>query len=207
MPASQDKNDQSSPTPPQNPPASREPKLQSHLNRLCKRDKTITFFSHSEAVAKKYPLSRGALKDGGDWILADLPSASGYQLWITQQFPATARMNSMLVGENADYDGDGSTNLLEYAFGTNPTSALSKTSPYSERAANRLHFIYSRPVQIADVLYQPELARSPAGPWSTSGIESVSTRDTGNTRTVTVRSATRVTFFPAQFFRLKVTRQ
>jgi autotransporter-associated beta strand protein len=77
---------------------------------------------------------------------------SALQAWRQQFFDTTA--NSGTAADMADPDGDGVTNLLEYALGTAPDSAASAGRPVLGRAGNflTLSFIRSR----GDVTYVVE---------------------------------------------------
>ncbi len=49
--------------------------------------------------------------------------------WLTASFTAAERANSAISGWNADADGDGLNNTLEYCLGLNPKSASSTWNP------------------------------------------------------------------------------
>ena len=47
---------------------------------------------------------------------------TGYEAWLRENTTDATFHNSMTLAATDDLDGDGINNLLEYAFGTNPTS-------------------------------------------------------------------------------------
>ena len=67
---------------------------------------------------------------------------SPLQAWRQQFFGTTA--NSGTAADMADPDGDGVTNLLEYALGTAPNSAASAGRPVLGRAGNFLTLSFIR---------------------------------------------------------------
>ena len=54
------------------------------------------------------------------WITSDLPSRQSYDQWAFVNFGNSNMVNTI---ENADYDQDGQSNILEYLTGTDPTTA------------------------------------------------------------------------------------
>jgi mono/diheme cytochrome c family protein len=55
------------------------------------------------------------------WITNDLPAYQTFSQWQTAQFGST---NSPAAAPNADPDGDGANNLLEFLVGTSPANSL-----------------------------------------------------------------------------------
>ncbi len=103
-------------------------------------------------------------------------------------------VNTALVGPAADAEGDGLTNLAEYAFGRQPrthdNSALSTASIVSDGGNNYLAVTFNRRHNALDLTYTIESADNLAGPWLSAsqqfgtatvlagGIEQVTFRDT-----------------------------
>ncbi len=62
---------------------------------------------------------------------------------------------SLLANPFGDFDGDGSTELIEYALGTMPTNSSSIIRPQTVPAAgNEFHFTFNRPKNLPDVSYR-----------------------------------------------------
>ncbi len=109
-----------------------------------------------------------------------------------------------------DPDGDGVSNVIEYALGGDPLRAdAAAILPHAERdAQGRAVFVFDRPVGYAQVGYAVEVATTLAGPW-TSGpavtaapVVSASPRGAGFER-VTVRALSPAVDGPSVFYRLR----
>ena len=95
---------------------------------------------------------------------------SSLQIWRQTHFATTAAAGA--AADAADPDGDGASNLLEYALGTSPTSAASTPSLASKlvtfadaQSTQHLEITFQR---IADpqLIYRVEAADDLDGPWS-----------------------------------------
>lgn len=102
-------------------------------------------------------------------------------------------------GPTDDPDGDGISNLLEYALAFNPASANASALPAPTVVNDRLTYIYER--ARTDVTYVVETTTNLADPnsWTTDGID----QGTPDAEGITVASAPIGT---QRYFRLKVTR-
>lgn len=112
--------------------------------------------------------------------------------------------NPPLSGDEEDYDFDGFKNLLEYAFGMNPTIAGVVGQPTSAReedsGTSYLYLIYAKDTTKTDITYQAESSIALSG-WS--NISDTLQSTAGNIQT---RKA-RIPLNGAQkFLRLRVTR-
>ena len=58
---------------------------------------------------------------------ADMPGRA-YDFWTLEHFTPSERTQSAISGTDADADGDGVVNLLEYAFGSDPQNPLDSGS-------------------------------------------------------------------------------
>ncbi len=103
-------------------------------------------------------------------------------------------VNTALVGPAGDAEGDGLTNLAEYAFGRQPrahdNSALSSASIVNDAGDNYLAVTFLRRHKALDLTYTIETTDNLAGPWTPTtqqfgttvelgnGIEQVTYRDT-----------------------------
>jgi hypothetical protein len=147
------------------------------------------------------------------------PAEEWRQLWFGQ----TA--NSGDAADDFDFDKDGLANLLERAFGSDPTSAdldpAAALPPYEsvepDGGNDYLAITYRRLAggsgttgmgyTAGGIVYTVEYDGDLADPWSTGSVVPVgSPVDNGDgTETVTVRLSTPVTVAERQFMRLRVT--
>jgi hypothetical protein len=103
------------------------------------------------------------------------PPAEPYVQWREQAFSSTLQGNPALVAEDADPDGDGLSNLLEYALGSSPVAADADSPgrPLSQLIEGRLALDFPRsPARTdldlvveasADLVTWTPIARSLAG--------------------------------------------
>jgi|GEM_PF-5135376 len=124
-------------------------------------------------------------------------------------------------GNSQDFDGDGYTNLMEYAFNTDPTSKASvpraTASIQNVAGNNRLRISFTRHTERTDINYTVQAATSLAGPW-TDIAQSILGGDvtdislgtfaidqgTGLVRTVIVTDKQTVAGSPKRFLRVQV---
>lgn len=144
-------------------------------------------------------------------------AASPIEAWRYQYFGTTA--NTGNAADNADPDHDGVPNLLEYAYGLNPTNANSKAGLNTSVISNRFTITLPRNTAAADITITLQSADSLKGTWtalasSVAGApfspsitgSAASESGTGITRMVTVTDAY-LTTNPAhssRFFRIVV---
>jgi hypothetical protein len=143
-------------------------------------------------------------RSGNSVLLSDYQtSLTLVQAWRLLWFGTTS--NTGTAADTFDADGDGLVNLLEYALGSNPTSAASATPPVSGSAAGHLTLSFNR---IADptLIYQVEAGGDfSKTPWS-SIWQSTGAENTAGPVTVTDSSHTiNVSAPPLRFLRLRVT--
>jgi len=99
--------------------------------------------------------------DAVQWI-----PAGGYNQWVSDHFTEQEVGNPVIVGQDADPDGDGIANLIEYAFGTEPRegsadSELTRVKPEVVQVAGerRLRLRFTLPEFIpTDLIYQIEVS-------------------------------------------------
>jgi len=77
---------------------------------------------------------------------------TGIENWRNLEF-GTDVNNPTIAGNNADPDGDGIDNLMEYALGLDPNSSDAKTGIYSESTGSELSIIYPRNKDATDLNY------------------------------------------------------
>lgn len=121
------------------------------------------------------------------------PDASQFAAWLAGIFPLSDLNDPALGGPLGDADGDGISNVLEFAFGLNPQVSGQSGLPSVEIAesGDELLFHYRRLLGGGGMDYLPETsigieAWADAGP-SFSGAASISPNADGRTETVTRR--------------------
>ncbi len=94
-----------------------------------------------------------------------------FDVWRFEQFGANTN-NAAISGELADPDSDGIVNLLEYAFNLDPNAAsvAGLPSPQIDPSCGCLTLAYTKVLAATDLIYTPEAADEPGGPWSTNGV-------------------------------------
>ncbi|MBI2512566.1 MAG: ExeM/NucH family extracellular endonuclease [Opitutae bacterium] len=122
------------------------------------------------------------------------------QSWRQTHFGTTA--NSGNAADTADPDGDGLTNLVEYALGLDPTAATTTSAPQAGTSAGNWTYTYTRPSDRSDLAYAVEISTDLVN-WTTSGVTHSLVSDVGGVATY---QATYPTVSADKlFFRLKIT--
>jgi len=124
-----------------------------------------------------------------------------FSSWRTARFTSGELADANISGPNADPDGDGYPNLLEYALGLEPKSADSTGLPELGTTATDWVYTYTRPADRSDLAYTVEVSTD-LGSWTTGDVThelvaSVGVSETWRAR-LPLSSAANV------FFRLKV---
>ncbi len=119
------------------------------------------------------------------------------QSWITTHFTESELDDEAISGPTADPDGDGLTNLLEYALGLDPRSPDTTGLPEMSTTETDWVYTYTRPVDRDDITYAVEISSDLSG-WSTTGITHELVSTDGGTQTwratVPLSSATSLYF-------------
>lgn len=172
----------------------------------------------------------GSGSSGSDaaWVdcVSWMPSLSGYNLWLADHFSGEDLGNPAIVAPDADPDGDGSPNVLEYAFGRDPSGGGLDDSGFGEvipevvkvGGKDRLRLRFSLPDPVpADIRYEVEVSdnlgtwtevaeQANAGGWTGTGTSTVDAPTSGRRQ---VRITDSGTTAPAgkRMGRIKVTLQ
>ena len=136
-----------------------------------------------------------------------------YGTWQTAHFSAAELANPAVGGDGADPDGDGITNLLEYALNLDPRTAGTQGLPTVGGTAvgggQYLTLTYRQVIGAADISYVPQVSGDLVN-WNagTGYLAPVSTTPNtdGLTQTVVVRDLTPINGANRRFARLLVTR-
>ncbi len=159
--------------------------------------------------------ARAALATGSDHlpVVADYTVGTPYNAWQAQYFTGAELSNPAVSGDNADPDGDGLGNLLEYALGLDPRSAGTAGLPVVGvgrfGTGQNLTLTYTRLIAATDVTYLAQVSGD-LSTWTTGAdiVETLSTTNNadGRTQTVVVRDLTQMSAASSRFIRLLVTR-
>lgn len=135
-------------------------------------------------------------------------SDTPFAAWRVAEFGINAG-NDVISGDHADPDGDDIVNLLEYALHLDPNVASATGLPVGEgdSTCGCLTLIYTKVLAATDLLYTPEAADDPGGPWNTTGI--TETIIAADTMTLTIKASDAAHPFATagkRFMHLKITR-
>ncbi|MFO1487396.1 MAG: choice-of-anchor M domain-containing protein [Verrucomicrobiota bacterium] len=138
------------------------------------------------------------------WAFQILPLRP-WEEWVsTNWLPATG---TNITGAGADPDGDGTVNLLEYAFGNDPRVALATNAPVvtfvNDNGTNYGALSYRHATNATDVSFEVRADDTPV--WLTetlTNIAAVITLD--GAESVTVRDSTPREQAPHRFYQLRV---
>lgn len=148
-----------------------------------------------------YPFTATATNELGTGTLTGTLTVQSLRTaWTAANFNSTERADQSISGPNADPDGDGLANLLEYALGTNPWSA--NTPPAASTDAVDWLYTYTRPSGQNDLSYEVEVSDNLIS-WTTAGVLHERMSTDGSTETWRARCP--LAAAPCLFFRLKIT--
>ncbi len=126
---------------------------------------------------------------------------SNAQSWLSNYFTEAELGDTNISGPTADPDGDGLTNLLEYALGLDPRDTDTTGLPEMSTTATDWVYTYTRPVDRDDITYAVEISSDLSG-WSTTGITHELVSSSGGTQTW--RATVPLSSGDNVFFRLKI---
>lgn len=149
------------------------------------------------------PRVGGALLGANQRSTITIGDIAGYALFVATQFTVGEQANAAISGANADPDGDGIPNLIEYALGLNPKSADAGANTSVSAVGGEWVFTYSRPAGLTDITYSVEYSTN-LSLWTTSGVTHELVSSSGGTEIW--RARVTATGTNTAFFRLRVTR-
>jgi alpha-tubulin suppressor-like RCC1 family protein len=178
-------------------------------------DGSVVAWGRNSSREATVPVDLGpvlTLAGGGSHSVAlrAVPSepATGLSAWRAAYFSSAELLDAQISGPNADPDGDGLSNLLEYALGLEPRTATSvaTTSGLPEVAASATEwtYTYTRPSDRRDVTYAVEISTD-LGAWTTDGVTHELVSTDAATGTQTWRARVPLSTGANLFFRLKIT--
>jgi len=130
---------------------------------------------------------------------------SAYGAWRVSRFVPDELIDSSVSGDGTDPDGDGITNLMEYALDLDPKVASVAGMPTMASTNGYLTLIYRKNKQATDITYLVEATGAlNSDSWSTNGLTIMSTVDSNTYWLITVRDAVPVSIATNRFMRLKV---
>jgi hypothetical protein len=113
--------------------------------------------------------------------------------------------NTGQFADGSDFDGDSLTNLLEYAFATDPKASTSYPHSFALNVGT-LDFLYPKNKTATDLTYTVEWSDTLGNDWSTAGVGApIVLGDNGTIQQIKV-SVPYTAGVPRRFLRLKVTR-
>jgi hypothetical protein len=157
------------------------------------------------------------LRIGTTWhsvVPTDGTAPAGFAAWQEENFSGLDLGNPGISGPSADPDGDGLTNLVEYALGSNPRvpgrnvipQLTMETMAVGGTSGSYLVLTYNRPNSIADIAYAVK-SSSDLVNWMADAVQ-ISAVDEGNgTTTYSYRSAVPVGSGARSFLRLEISQQ
>lgn len=139
-----------------------------------------------------------SVASGGDGGFAD---------WRSQHFNEQELADESVSGPEADPDGDGLENLLEYALGLNPRAATADGSSVvgieSISGTDYLTLSFRKPDAISDIAYTVEVS-SDLIEWTAEAVSAGETQHEDGTTTFTYRDSQPVSQGERRFLRLRV---
>jgi len=131
-----------------------------------------------------------------------------FNVWRLAEFGTNAN-NVAISGDFADPDRDGIVNLLEYALDLDPNvpAVTGLPFPQVDPTCGCLTLTYTRVISATDIVYLPESAANPGGPWSTDGVTEQVIANNGVTQTIKARDAGHpIATAGHRFMHLRITR-
>lgn len=134
-----------------------------------------------------------------------VPALTPFQEWQAEQWPETT--DPGVIGPDVDPDGDGRSNLLEYAHGLNPhesdTIRPVAVAVHAREGTPTGSFTYRRAKRATDLQFSVEAASSLDGPWQPLSIPD-EVNDEGDAEWITLRDFLPVAEASARFYRVRL---
>ena len=122
------------------------------------------------------PLLGGALLNATQQALIDI-TLPNFATWLSEYFTSSQLANPLISGSSADPNGNGLSNVLEYAFGLNPLvrnnadpSGLTLLSIQNIGGVNYLTITFHERIPAGDLTYTPQTSGSAGGPWNADAV-------------------------------------
>ncbi len=151
---------------------------------------------------------RGAITEADEAAMthADVSYAAVFASWQVPNFSPIERANLAISGPQADPDGDGLANLLEYALGLPPKTADINDLPTGAINSGSLTLTFNKNRAASDVVFTPEVS-SDLSLWQSGPafIEQTLLSEDTATQTLRALDLTPIANAPRHFMRLKVT--
>jgi len=164
---------------------------------LAEGDRTVTLSLNTD-------LAYSVGSAGSDTVIIHDKPFDG---WRYNHFTSSELNVSMTSGPNADPDGDGISNLMEYALNLDPKVPGSSGLPVAAVENGMLTLSYTQVKAATDISYIPEISTDLVTWNQGSGyLSMLQTTGSGTTQTVKVGSLISPSTAPKQFIRLRVTR-
>lgn len=163
------------------------------------------------------------LAEGDETVVITLVAGAGYSLgdstnalitlhdrpydaWRFGNFTGAELDDPAVAGNEADPDGDGICNLLEYAFALEPKLPDAAGRPAGYFNGDYFEMKYRQNKAAVDLQFLPEGRNQlESSDWSSAGLSESARADQGAFYEVTVRDSAGVTNAPQRFLRLNVT--
>lgn len=193
-------------------PAAGEPDVSAAVATITSTDGIGNYgFNSIRLLGRHAGISFDEVRIGTTWDAvtpAEVTVGDGYVSWADDHFGPDS--DPAIAGPNADPDGDGLTNLLEYALGGDPRTANPDVLPFQdvEHVAGQdyLTLTFTRPVDLNDLSYRVD-ASTDLVIWKATPVELRVTANGDGTETVVYRDAEPVGQSGRRFLRLLVDQQ
>jgi hypothetical protein len=149
-------------------------------------------------------LLRLVLTDGVETVTHDLAAQvepAPLDLWKARHF---ASPSAGLAGDYADADGDGVSNIMEYALMLNPLRSDVSGLPDPSVRDGALHLSYRRPASAVDLRYEPQWSADLLT-WHSDGMSQQLVASVGDIQVLRASPRSAAALQSARFLRLQVT--
>ncbi|MGC4013165.1 MAG: lamin tail domain-containing protein [Luteolibacter sp.] len=143
-----------------------------------------------------------------NFTLTGFPIPGTYASWVQTAFSTTDQSNSAVSGPDADADGDGRSNFMEFALASSPSvkDLADVKFTWNTSGPNRYPALrFKRPEGVSGVLYELRASTDLVN-WSTVSTSPATTTSLGSGIEEIVIRDTQTDALPKRFLRLRVTR-